>query len=153
MTTCQSCRRMKKRDAGTAPIWDNMYRSQHWDIVHAYNTSWLGWLVLVLRRHAEAIDELTESEAGELGNLLLHVSVALKRETGCAKTYVMQFAESPAHPHVHFHVVPRRPDQAAEDISWRVLRHLGVDTEAACSEADMTALAGGIRLQLQALRC
>ena len=153
MKICQSCQRMKARDAGTAPLWDCIYRSAHWDVVHAYNTSWLGWMALVLRRHAEAIDALTNSESHELGILLRDVSLALKRETGCAKTYVMQFAESPLHPHVHFHVVPRLPEQAPEDISYKVLRHLGVAPAAACSEADVTALAGGIRLQLRAMRC
>ena len=126
MKTCHSCQRMRARDAGTAPIWDSIYRGAHWDVVHAYDTSWLGWMVLVLRRHAFAIDALTDSESRELGGLLRDVSLALKRETGCAKTYVMQFAESPHHPHVHFHVVPRRPEQAPEDISCKVLRHLGV---------------------------
>ena len=152
MTECLSCQLMQKRDAGLAALWDCIYRSDYWDVVHAYNTSYLGWLVLIVRRHIEALDELTFAEAADLGALLRELSLALKRQTGCQKTYIMQFAESPDHPHVHFHVVPRRPDQAADDIAYRVMRHLGVPADERCSEDDMNALALAIRGQLEALR-
>ena len=115
MPNCKSCERLAYRDRGRAPLWDSIYRGNNWDVVHAYNTSYLGWLVLVLRRHAEAIDELRADEAEELGTLLRRVSLALKQQLGCSKTYVMQFAESADHPHVHFHVVARMPEQAPED--------------------------------------
>ena len=59
MSGCHSCQRIVERDEGKAPAWDNIYRSNCWDIVHAYNTSYLGWLVLVIRRHIAAIDEMT----------------------------------------------------------------------------------------------
>ncbi|MCY4019335.1 MAG: HIT family protein [Chloroflexi bacterium] len=136
---------MIDRDMGNAPLWDNIYRGDHWDLVHAYNTSWLGWLVLVLRRHVEAIADLSPGEAQELGALLQLVSGALKKQTGCSKTYVMQFAESASHPHVHFHVVPRMPEQAPEDISYKVLRHLGVPLRERPSEDDLNAFARGMR--------
>lgn len=145
MPRCHSCERMIDRDMGNAPLWDNIYRGDHWDLVHAYNTSWLGWLVLVLRRHVEAIADLSPGEAQELGALLQLVSGALKKQTGCSKTYVMQFAESASHPHVHFHVVPRMPEQAPEDISYKVLRHLGVPLRERPSEDDLNAFARGMR--------
>ena len=152
MTECMSCALMQKRDAGEAPPWDSIYRSEYWDAVHAYNTSCLGWLVLVARRHIEALDELTFAEAVDLGALLRELSLALKKHTGCQKTYIMQFAESDEHPHVHFHIVPRMPDQAPDDIAYRVMRHLGVPLDERCSEDDMNALALAIRGQLEALR-
>ena len=151
MSKCLSCRRLADRDRGAAALWDNIYRSAYWDIVHAYNSSYLGWLVLVLRRHAEAIDELTAEEAQELGTLLRRVSLALKQELGCSKTYVMQFAESPDHPHVHFHVVARMPNQAPDDRAYRVLRHLGVPVEQRCGEEQLNQLARRLRTHLDAL--
>ncbi|MCP4428687.1 MAG: HIT family protein, partial [Chloroflexi bacterium] len=84
--TCHTCELLAQRDTGTAPLWDNVHRTQHWDVVHSYNTALPGWLVLVVRRHIEAIDELTETEAAELGVLMQRVSAALKEITGCVKT-------------------------------------------------------------------
>ena len=80
MTQCLSCQRIRMRDADEAPPWDGVYRSQFWDLAHAYNTSYLGWLVLISRRHIEALHELSRAEAAELGSLLREVSLALKRE-------------------------------------------------------------------------
>ncbi len=148
MTVCHSCERIVVRDRGDAPPWDSIYRSDYWDLVHAYNTSWLGWLVLVLRRHTEAIADLTPGEAEELGVLLQQVSQALEKQTGCSKTYVMQFAESASHPHVHFHVVPRLPGQAPEDISYKVLRHLGVPLDEQRSESELNTFVEGVRRHL-----
>ena len=152
MTICKSCQLIIERDEGRAPLWDSIYRSEYWDIVHAYNTSYLGWLVLILRRHIEALDAMTFAEAADLGALLREVSLALKRHTGCQKTYVMQFAESEEHPHVHFHIVPRLPDQAPDDIAYKVMRHLGVPLQERCGEVEMNALALGIRAQLESMR-
>ena len=112
MKKCYTCELIARRDAGQAPPWDCIHRSQYWDVVHSYNTALPGWLVLVARRHIEAIDEMTEDEAVELGLLMRRVSVALKQTTGCVKTYVLQFAEAAEHPHVHFHIIPRFPNDA-----------------------------------------
>ncbi len=152
MKECMSCALMQKRDAGEAPPWDSIYRSEYWDAAHAYNTSYLGWLVLVARRHIESLDELTPAEAADLGALLRELSLALKKHTGCLKTYIMQFAESDEHPHVHFHIVPRMPEQAPDDIAYRVMRHLGLPVSERCSEDDMNALALAIRAELEAMR-
>ena len=46
-----------------------IYEGQAWLVEHAYPTSLLGWLVIVLRRHSEALHDLTPDEATELGGL------------------------------------------------------------------------------------
>lgn len=145
MDTCKTCELIAKRDAGTAPLWDRMMRTAFWDVVHSYNTSLPGWLVLVARRHIEAIHELTEAEALELGLLLRRVSVALQEITGCVKTYVIQFAEAEGHPHVHFHVVPRMADQPAERRSIMVFGYLGVPEEERVSEETMNQIAAQVQ--------
>ena len=152
MSTCLSCKLIRQRDSGAAPPWDSIYRSDCWDLVHAYNTSLLGWMVLIVRRHIEALDEMTPSEATELGALLRQVSQALKQQPGCQKTYVMQFAESADHPHVHFHIVPRWADQAPEDLAYRVMRRLGVPLPERCDDAAMNQLALALREQLESMR-
>ena len=107
---CESCRLISERDLGRAPLWDCILRRDYFDVVHVQSGSLPGWIVLVVRRHISAIDELTEKESLELGDLLRRVSLGLKEITGCEKTYVMQFAEAPGHNHVHFHVVPKASD-------------------------------------------
>ena len=55
MKHCQTCELIARRDAGIAPLWDCIHRTAYWDIVHSYNTALPGWLVLVARRHIEAV--------------------------------------------------------------------------------------------------
>ncbi len=110
MQHCKTCELVARRDTGAALLWDCIHRTRFWDVAHSYNTALPGWLVLVLRRHIEAVDELTEDEAAELGALLHSVSLALKEITGCLKTYIIQFAEMTEHPHIHFYVIPRMAD-------------------------------------------
>jgi diadenosine tetraphosphate (Ap4A) HIT family hydrolase len=142
---CQTCELVARRDGGEAPLWDAIYRSQYWDVVHSYNTSLPGWLVLVARRHMAAIDEMSEEEAVELGRLIRHVSLALKEATGCVKTYVSQFAEAADHPHVHFHIVPRMADQPEDRRGPNIFRYLGVPKEEKVDEARMNQLAAQVR--------
>lgn len=145
MKHCQTCELIARRDAGIAPLWDCIHRTAYWDIVHSYNTALPGWLVLVARRHIEAVDELTDEEAAELGILLRLVSLALKDITGCLKTYVIQFAEAVEHPHVHFHVIPRMADQPEDRRSTKIFGYLGVPEEERVSEATMNIIAVKVR--------
>lgn len=149
-TPCLTCDLVRRRDAGAAPLWDSIHRTDHWDLVHSYNTALPGWLVLVARRHVAAIDELTDEEAAELGVLLRRVSAALRDVTGCAKTYVVQFAEQAEHPHVHFHVIPRMPDQRAERRGPGVFGYLGVADAERVSEERMNGIAAAVRSLLAA---
>lgn len=142
---CQSCEWRKRRDAGGAPLWDNILRTDHWDVVHANSSSLEGWLVLVVRRHAPALADLTDDEAAELGPLIKQVSQALHDATGCVKTYAVQFAEHPEHRHVHVHVIPRQHDLAEDLKGPGIFNLLGVDASELVSEARMTEIAQRIR--------
>ena len=106
--SCRTCEMVARRDAGDAPPWDCILRTPEWDVVHAYDTSHEGWLVIVLRRHVHSMSELTDREATELGRLTRDVSVALEEVLGVPRTYVVQFAEHPLHPCLAHHVVRRR---------------------------------------------
>ena len=148
MKTCKTCELIANRDAGTAPLWDCIYRTPLWDVVHSYNTSLPGWLVLVARRHIESLDELTDPEAVELGRLIRRTSFALKEVTGCIKTYVIQFAEAAEHPHVHFHIIPRMADQPDNRHSTQIFGYLGVSEEERVSQEAMNAIAVKVRERL-----
>ena len=151
MAECHTCELTARRDKGEAPLWDNIFRTQYWDLVHSYNTSLPSWLVLVARRHLAAIDEMSAAESAELGVLLQQVSASLKQVTGCQKTYVMQFAEHPQHPHVHFHVVPRLNEQPETHRGPRVMKYLQVTEDEYVTEDVMNALSEQIRQALLAL--
>lgn len=146
--TCKTCELDVRRKQGQAPLWDDIYRTKSWVVVHAMDTSLPGWLVLVLQRHIEALDEMTEQESAELGPLIRRVSISLKNVLGCEKTYVIQFAEHRDHPHVHFHVVPRMKNQPASRRSTQVFAYMGVSPEERVSEARMDELAVRIRGEL-----
>ncbi|MCA9954735.1 MAG: HIT family protein [Anaerolineales bacterium] len=151
MAECHTCELTARRDEGKAPLWDNIFRTAYWDLVHSYNTSLPGWLVLVARRHIAALDEMSEAEAAELGTLLRLVSLSLKQVTGCQKTYVLQFAEHPQHPHVHFHVVPRLKEQPDAYRGPGIMNYLRISPDEYVTEAEMNLLAGQIRQALSTL--
>ena len=79
-------------------------------VEHCYPVAVSGWLVLVLRRHARALHELTDDEAASLGHWLPLLARALHAATGCELEYVMQFAEGEGFHHVHFHLIARSPE-------------------------------------------
>lgn len=141
MPACRSCQLIKRRDDGEAPRWDAVLRTPSWDIAHADNTSLEGWTVIVLRRHAATLAEMTAEEADELGGLVRRVSRALTDLTGCGKTYVAQFAEHPQHHHVHFHVIPVPVDNPDEHRSYRIFARLGVPDDQRVPEVRMNEIA------------
>ena len=81
-----------------------------WQVEHAYPCSLLGWLVIVLRRHAEALHELQPEEAIELGVLQRAVAVSLHAKLDSTKEYAMCYGEAPRFSHLHVHLVPRALD-------------------------------------------
>jgi diadenosine tetraphosphate (Ap4A) HIT family hydrolase len=107
------------------PLCERIYEEGHWRVVHSYDTSLEGWLCIV---HAEKITKLssmTPEDAAILGTLIRKVSIALERVTGAVKTYSIMFAESPKHPEVHFHIVPRMSDLPEDRVGVKVFGYLG----------------------------
>ncbi|MGW9212361.1 HIT family protein [Embleya sp. NPDC055664] len=141
--SCYSCRQDALYD--TLPPRERIVSDALWRVTHAVRTSMPGWLVLVPRRHVTSIADLTEDEAAGLGLLQVHVSRALQAVTGCAKTYVAQFAEKPGFEHVHFHVVPRMAGLAPELRGPGVFALLNPTEAERVSTAEMDRVALAIR--------
>lgn len=99
-------------------------------------------------RHVTAPDELSAYEVGELGPLLRDLSAALRIVVGCTKTYVMLFAEAEGFAHVHFHVVPRMPDQADNLRGPGIFARLGQPDGARVSDVEMDRIAEALRAKL-----
>ena len=145
MSDCRTCELIERRDRGEAPPWDSILRTDRWDVVHAYDTSHEGWLVLVVRRHIGSVADLTEDEAVELGRLIRSVSQALQVVLGCPKTYVVQLAEHPLHPHVHVHVIARPDDLPKLHRGPGIFAKLGVVKSARVTEDRMDEIAHALR--------
>jgi diadenosine tetraphosphate (Ap4A) HIT family hydrolase len=150
MSDCHTCDLSARRAAGAAPPWDNIVRTPTWDVAHAFGTDVEGWLVLVVRRHITSVADLTDAEAAELGPLIKRVSAALQEVVGCEKTYVVQFAEHPNHPHVHVHVIARPVDLAAEHRGPRIFAgRSGLPDEECVPEPRMNEIAAAVRSRLE----
>jgi diadenosine tetraphosphate (Ap4A) HIT family hydrolase len=143
---CLSCPRLAETDP--APR-DRIVATRHWSVAHAFNANLEGWLVVLPRRHVEALDELGEDEAAELGTLLVEVTRALRAVTGCVRTYVLLLAEAEGFQHVHFHVVPRHADLPHELSGPRIFGLLNNPALDVVTPERMDELALGIREHLQ----
>lgn len=146
---CYSCHEVAIADADLLPR-QRVWRTPHWPVVHAFDTSIRGWLILIPNRHVTGLAELEPAEAAELGPLLAELSRALIEEVGCAKTYVLLLAEAEGFSHVHVHVVPRMPDQPPELRGTRIFGALGVPKGQAVAAAETDRLAAAIAARLSA---
>jgi diadenosine tetraphosphate (Ap4A) HIT family hydrolase len=136
--TCFAC---DNNALAELPPREDIVRTAHWRLVHAYDSALPGWLVLVSARHDLSLHDLDEEAHVELGLLQGRVSRALETLLQAPKTYVMFFAE--ALTHVHLHLVPRMPDQPEDRIGPGVFGYLGADESerVPVEEADRIALA------------
>ena len=127
MDDCYSCQHNAAPDL---PPREAVVRTDHWRVVHAFNSSLPGWLVLVPAEHVHAFDDLPADATTEMGALVGDLSRALRDVVGCEKTYLMQFSEAPGFSHLHVHLVPRMPDQPEDRRGPAVFGYLGADESA-----------------------
>jgi diadenosine tetraphosphate (Ap4A) HIT family hydrolase len=111
----------------------------------SFNSSLPGWAVVLPDRHVETVTELTDEEAAALGPLLRNVSRGLTKLTGCVKTYVILLAEAEGFAHLHFHVVPRMADLAADRRGTAIFAYL---KEEPLGNAQLDAFATRLRRAL-----
>lgn len=102
---CYTCRSISgERRISPGPT---IFEGEFWLVEHAYPCRMVGWLVLVLKRHVEALHELSGEEFAELGELQGRVARLLHGEMGCEKEYMACFAEAEHFRHVHVHMVAK----------------------------------------------
>jgi len=118
---CFGCSR--EREFDRPPVWERIAHDEYWRIAHAIRSALPGWLDLLPRRHVTVIADRTDTEGVRLGTWQpMTASRALPAATGCTKTYVVQIAGTEGFSHVHFHLVPRLPDQPADRLGPRSVR-------------------------------
>ncbi len=138
--TCQALQE-KIRLTDAPPVID----TNHWKVEHAYPTTVRGWLVLVPKRHCEAMHQLTPAELSEFARLLGLCSQALAAVLGAKKEYLMQFAEQKGFHHVHFHLVARMPDWPENLTGALVLSALGEKVKNPLPQEEVIPLAVELR--------
>ncbi|MFD8568853.1 HIT family protein [Streptomyces sp. NPDC057694] len=140
-SVCYACANEARFD--DLPPRERVAHDAHWRVAHSFTSALPGWLVLLPRRHVTAVHDLSDAEATTLGGWQVGVSRALRAVTGCAKTYVVQFAEAEGFAHVHFHIVPRQAGLSAARRGPGVfeLLHRPTRERVSAQEADRLALA------------
>jgi diadenosine tetraphosphate (Ap4A) HIT family hydrolase len=129
-----------------------IYEGPSWIVDHAYPTTCLGWLVILPKRHIEALHELTKEEFQELAEIQYKLVQVMHTDSAVQKEYMMCFAEGEGFHHVHIHVVPRAFDLPAELKGPRVFGYLQVDKEHALPTHELTTFCEEFTRKLQALR-
>src|ERR1044071_1337325 len=102
--TCQSNSGEKRISPGPT-----IFEGQYWLGEHAYPVKAIGWLGIVLKRHKEALHELTPEEFAELAQIQARLIHFLYEELHCEKEYVSCYAEQEHFYHIHFHVFAKPP--------------------------------------------
>jgi diadenosine tetraphosphate (Ap4A) HIT family hydrolase len=103
--TCKSNTGEKRISPGPT-----IFEGKYWLVEHAYPVKTIGWLVIVLKRHAEALHELTTEEFTELAQIQAKLTKVLFEELHCEKEYISCYAEAEHFYHIHFHVFAKPPD-------------------------------------------
>lgn len=83
---CRTC----KSNTGEQRIspGPTIHEGEYWLVEHAYPVHRIGWLVIVLKRHVEALHELSHEEFLELAQIQARVIPLLHAELHSEKEYV-----------------------------------------------------------------
>lgn len=108
--TCKSNTGEKRISPGPT-----IFEGQYWLVEHAYPVKVIGWIVIVLKRHAEALHELTSEEFTELVEIQARLIPLLHEELNCHKEYIVCYAEMEHIRHIHFHVFAK-PSNLPEEL-------------------------------------
>lgn len=129
-----------------------IFTGTFWVVDHAYPTTHLGWLVILPRRHVEALHELTKEEFRELAEIEYKLVQVIHTDPTIQKEYLMCFSEGEGFQHLHFHIVPKPFDLPEHLKGPRVFGLLTVDKEHALSPQELTAFCEEFTRKLEALR-
>jgi diadenosine tetraphosphate (Ap4A) HIT family hydrolase len=124
--TCKSNTGEKRISPGPT-----IFEGTYWFVEHAYPVKIIGWIVIVLKRHAEALHELTVEEFAELAQIQARLIPLLHEELQSEKEYISCYAEMEHFHHIHFHVFARPADFPEELKGGKSFALLKVTPEAA----------------------
>ena len=117
-----------------------IYEGQYWLVDHAYPTSLKGWLVIVPKRHVEALHELSHEEFRELADIQYRLAHVMQSRASIEKEYMMCFSEGEHFHHVHIHFVAKPGDLPQEAKGPRIFSYLKDDQQSAVPPDEIKAL-------------
>lgn len=118
--TCKSLRGEIKLAPGPV-IYDGIY----WRVEHVAPTALKGWLVIILKRHAAALHELSAEEFSEFGILSKTCTTLLFKKFECEKEYMACFAEGEGFRHIHVHIISKPNGLPSTNLGPHVFQLLG----------------------------
>jgi diadenosine tetraphosphate (Ap4A) HIT family hydrolase len=143
---CYTCRSLSgERRISPGPT---IVEGRYWLIEHAYPTRLRGWLVIVLKRHVEALHELSREEFAELSELQALTVRLLHEELGCAKEYMVCFAEAEHFQHIHFHVVAKPRDLPDELKGTKIFTMINITEAEALPREEIRAFCEKLRSRI-----
>ncbi|WP_409297938.1 HIT family protein [Peribacillus sp. SCS-26] len=89
---------------------DDFVAASHIDM--GRDTTYSGYIMLDLKRHAPSLGDMTEEEAAAFGIAMSRISRALKESEGAEHVYAQVSGNAVAH--LHMHIVPRYPGTPEE---------------------------------------
>lgn len=122
-----------------------IFSGTHWQIEHANPTSIKGWLVCILKRHANALHELDGYEFTELAKLQRIATLALHEVLQSEKEYAVCFAESEGFQHIHFHIIARPKDLPGENKGSLIFSCIGKGVAEPLSADDIINLSTALK--------
>jgi diadenosine tetraphosphate (Ap4A) HIT family hydrolase len=114
-------------------------------VEHAYPVKRLGWVVIVLKRHAEALHDLAAEEFRELTQLQSQLTHFLFEELHNQKEYISCYGEAEGFPHIHFHVFAKPADLAEDLKGGKSFSLLKVSQEEAVPPEEILAFCVSLR--------
>ncbi|RPI91387.1 MAG: hypothetical protein EHM40_15880 [Chloroflexi bacterium] len=132
--TCRSNTGEKRISPGPT-----IFEGKYWLVEHAYPVKKIGWLVIVLKRHVEALHELTTEEFAELGQIQARLTHLLYEELHCEKEYISCYAETEHFRHNHFHIFAKPSDLPDDLKGGRSFALLKVKPEEAVAPPEVIA--------------
>lgn len=102
----------------------------------------VGHTLLVPREHVETLVNLPEPSVGPLFTCARRLARAVEAATGAAGTFIgINNKVSQSVPHLHVHVVPRRPKDGLRGFFWPRTKYASDDEMRATAESIRRALA------------
>ena len=98
--------------------------------------------MIALKRHAEALHELTADEFVELGMIQSRLSKLLYETLDCQKEYVSCYAETEGFYHIHFHVFAKPHDLPKELFGGRSFAIIKASEEESAPKKEIADFCG-----------
>jgi histidine triad (HIT) family protein len=95
-----------------------------------------GHVLVVPRSHVETLPDLPSDRVGPLFQRVQRLAAAVPEALGATGTFVaMNNKVSQSVPHLHVHVVPRRPKDGLRGFFWPRVKYEGGEDEMAATAA------------------